>query len=220
MKQRIMAIISSKLLAILSLFFIPIILTNCGETKETEEIERTIKFWHFWSEPNQQVALNKIIDKFEKEYNCTVETTELSWNDGKTKLFAAFNSKTAPDVIELGSDWISQFSSAGVLNKINQDSIPSDRFVSFSLEPSFWNKTFYAVPWLVDTRVLFYNIDLLKKAGLAELPPKSIGDMIHYAEKMNVKDVSYGFGCNGSDPHRLYKKLLYFFFHNCLNKIH
>lgn len=192
-------------------FSFALFLSSCENDESKELKEKKISFWHFWSEPNQQEALNQIIQQFEKEYNCKVETTELSWNDGKTKLFAAFNSKTAPDVLELGSDWVAQFSSAGVLQRINQDSIPTTRFVRFSLEPSYWDNTFYAVPWLVDTRVLFYNIDLMKKAGLDSIPPASISEMIEYSKKIaSIKD-AYGFGCNGSDPHRLYKKLLYFF---------
>ena len=193
------------------LFSFAFFLSSCETDESKDQKERKISFWHFWSEPNQQEALNQIIEQFEKEYDCKVETTELSWNDGKTKLFAAFNSKTAPDVLELGSDWVAQFSSAGVLQRIDQDSIPTSRYVKFSLEPSYWDNTFYAVPWLVDTRVLFYNIDLMKKSGLDTIPPRSISEMIKYSKKIStIKDV-YGFGCNGSDPHRLYKKILYFF---------
>jgi len=201
----------SKVVIIFALALFTFFLTNCSEDNSTVNQNQKISFWHFWSEPNQQLALNSIIDQFEKEYNCKVERTELSWNDGKTKLFAAFNSKTSPDVLELGSDWVAQFSSADVLQRIDINKIPTSRFVPFSLEPSFWDNTFYAVPWLVDTRVLFYNIDLLKKAGLTGEPPKTIQEMIDQAMKISSIDGVYGFGCNGSDPHRLYKKLLYLF---------
>jgi acyl carrier protein len=37
----------------------------------------------FQSEPNQKKALMEIIAEFEKEYDCKIMTTELSWNDGK-----------------------------------------------------------------------------------------------------------------------------------------
>jgi multiple sugar transport system substrate-binding protein len=202
---------TNKIIVVFTLTIIAFILTNCFDDDPSVNEERKISFWHFWSEPNQQLALNSIIDQFEKEYNCKVERTELSWNDGKTKLFAAFNSKTAPDVLELGSDWVAQFSSSDVLQRINSDSIPTSRFVPFSLEPSFWDNTYYAVPWLVDTRVLFYNINLLKRSGLSGEPPKTIHEMIDQAMKINALNGVYGFGCNGSDPHRLYKKLLYLF---------
>ncbi len=172
---------------------------------------KTIKFWHFWSEPNQRKVMNDLIQKFEKENNCNVEVVELSWNDGKTKLFAAFNSNTAPDVLELGSDWIAQFSSAGVLDEMNIDSMNLSNFIEFSLEPSKWGGKFYATPFIVDTRVLFYNKDLMKEAGLSENPPLTFNQLLDYSEKISLINGKYGWGANTSDPHRLYKKIIPFF---------
>lgn len=186
------------------------ILSSCGEGKLQDE--KTIKFWNFWSEPYQKEALDSIIMDFEKEYGCKVEVTQLSWNDGKTKLFAGFNSGTAPDVLELGSDWVAQFSASDVLEKLPADTMEIERFVDFSKQPSYWNGNLYAIPWIVDTRVLFYNKELIRKVGIPVLPPETIDELIFLAHRINNlgSDV-YGWGANGSDPHRLYKKIMYFF---------
>ncbi len=194
----------SLLTLLLLIIFINI---SCNNNKS----DKTIKFWHFWSEPNQRAVMNDLISKFEKENDCKVEVVELSWNDGKTKLFAAFNSKTAPDVLELGSDWIAQFSSAGVLAELNQDSMNLNNFIEFSLEPSIWNSKYYAVPFIVDTRVLFYNKDLMQAAGLNETPPETFSQLLDYSEKISFLEGKYGWGANTSDPHRLYKKIIPFF---------
>ncbi len=187
-----------------------LIFFSCKETDTPQE--RKITFWNFWSEPYQAQALDSIIAEFEAEHNCTVEVTRLSWNDGKTKLFAAFNSKTAPDVLELGSDWVAQFSSSGVLAEMPPDSMNIDNFVEFSKEPSFWQTKLYAVPWIVDTRVLFYNKELMEKAYIPPKAPVTIKEMLEAAKKINNpgKEI-YGWGANGSDRHRLYKKIMYFF---------
>lgn len=176
---------------------------------------KTIRFWHFWSEPTQKEALKKVIAEFEKQYDCTVELTDLSWNDGKTKLFAAFNSNTAPDVIELGSDWVAQFSSAGVLENLSDDTINFDRFADFAKAPALYQGDIYALPWVVDTRVMFYNKGLLRKAGLPITPPATMDELLRAAEQINrLGDGVYGFGANGDDQHRLYKKILPFFWSN------
>jgi hypothetical protein len=47
-----------------------------------------------------------------------------------------FSSKNHPDVVELGSDWLAQFSSAGVLDIISMDSVDFSRFLDFSLPPA------------------------------------------------------------------------------------
>ncbi|MFW5701382.1 MAG: extracellular solute-binding protein, partial [Bacteroidota bacterium] len=188
-------------------FFIIIILAaGCGEKNKPED--KTVKFWHFWSEPYQKRALDSLIARFERETGIEVETTELSWNDGKTKLLAAFNSGTAPDVLELGSDWVAQFSSAGVLAALDQDSAEIGKYLEFARAPGYWDGSLYAIPWVVDTRVLFYNKALMRKAGLGEELPATLDKLLNYSRKINVIDGVYGFGANGSDPHRLYKKIV------------
>ncbi|OGU58457.1 MAG: hypothetical protein A2X64_08600 [Ignavibacteria bacterium GWF2_33_9] len=200
-----------KLLTITLIIAGIVYLQGCGENKDDD---KTITFWHFWSEPNQRAVIDSIIAVFEKENHCKVKVTELSWNDGKTKLMAAFNSKTAPDVLELGSDWVAQFSSAGVLLELPKDSMNFDRFVEFSKAPSLWESKLFALPWVVDTRVLFYNKDLQSKAGYRQVPPVSFNEILDQAPAINSLPDVYAFGANGSDAHRLYKKVVTFLWSN------
>jgi ABC-type glycerol-3-phosphate transport system substrate-binding protein len=211
--------ISRSLRFLLPAFLSLVILSGCGsDSKPDAAANRTITLAHFWSEPTQKKALEEQIAAFEKAHpGVKVELTELSWNDGKTKLLAAFNSNTAPDVIELGSDWVAQFSAAGVL--ADQDAIgrPSTLKVSETLRaPGLWGGKVYARPWVVDTRVLFINTGLLASAGVdTTVMPATWQDVLVGAEKVRRKGTEfYGFGANGPDPHRLYKKILPFFWSN------
>ncbi len=189
-----------------------LIFLNSCDKKDESVSDKTIKFWHFWSEPNQKGIIKSLVEEFEKENNCKVELSELSWNDGKTKLFAAFNAGNAPDVIELGSDWVAQFSSAGVLSEWTNQDIHFDKFVDFSIEPTIWNNKYYCVPWVVDTRVLFYNKSLINENGLKKIESGNISydDVVELARLANNNN-TYGWGANGSDRHRLYKKIVSMF---------
>jgi ABC-type glycerol-3-phosphate transport system substrate-binding protein len=182
---------------------------NADAPEKNADGKNVLKFWHFWSEPTQRKAIQEIVKGFEEKYDCDVQLTELSWNDGKTKLLAAFNSGMAPDVIELGSDWIPQFSSTGVLKDLS-GIIDPNKYVEFALPTASWNGKVYAAPWTIDTRVLFFNKDLLQKAGLPASAPATIDEMLAAAEKIQAAsgEKVYGFGANGADPHRLYKKIL------------
>lgn len=201
-----------KLYRLILLFFVVkmITLVGCTSEKKAENTEvKSIQFWHFWSEPYQKKVLDKIIKEFETKTGITVETTELSWNDGKTKLFAAFNSKTAPDVLELGSDWVAQFSSEGVLYSIPSEKVEMSSFIDFSLEPCYWDSQIYSLPWVVDTRVLFVNQELLSKKGITLDSPFSVNKMLEYSESVNeFSEEIYGYGATGPDKHRLYKKII------------
>lgn len=188
------------------------LVAGCGGN-QTKDEAATITFWHFWSEPSQEKALKELIAEFEAKEHCTVKATSLSWGDGKTKLLAAFSANKAPDALELGSDWVAQFSSAGVLRPWSS---PQDRtkYAAFAIPPAMFGGKQYALPWVVDTRVLFYNKGLLKKAGLPDIAPQTMSQMLAAAEKIQELDGVDGFGANGSDPHRLYKKFLPFVWGN------
>ena len=194
---------------ILLVIIIAITLISCNDEKVN--YINTIKFWHFWSEPYQVKVIDSLVKKFEEKHNVKVELTELSWNDGKTKLFAAFSSNTAPDVLELGSDWVAQFSSAGVLDEWKKEEANIEKFIDFSTAPSYFNNKIYALPWIVDTRVLFYNEQLLYKVSGKVEPPTSFDSLLILSERINNIENHYGFGANGSDKHRLYKKIVSMF---------
>ncbi len=180
--------------------------SGCGGGGAAERDAHVVRFWHFWSEPGQKKALEELVREFEQSRNVKVELTELSWNDGKMKLQAAFNSGAPPDVIELGSDWVAQFSSAGVLMQLPGDARSVGRFVPYSLAPATWNNRIYAYPWTIDTRVLYVNLAALESIGV-DTPPSTLDDVADVAERLQAKG-TFGWGANGADAHRLYKKIL------------
>lgn len=191
----------------------------CGKSNSDKPVsQHTITFWHFWSEPRQEAALKSVISAYESAHpGVTIQMTALSWNEGKTKLLAAFNSGVVPDVVELGSDWVAQFSSSGVLADLTADlAADTTRFISSSLAPALWDGKIYAAPWVVDTRVLFYNKDLMLRAGLdSSVAPATWSDLESACEKISkLGGGVFGFGANAADAHRLYKKVLPFFWAN------
>lgn len=185
---------------------------SCTSNNKSATNTATIRFWHFWSEPNQRTVIRELIAQFERSHNTTVELTELSWNDGKAKLQAAFNSGSPPDVIELGSDWIAQFSSAGVLMPLPSTATVVQQYEPYTLMPAMWDGKLFAYPWTVDTRVLFVNKDLLAASGWKGAIG-TVEQMLQAAEMVKEHGAD-GFGANGADAHRLYKKILPFIWTN------
>jgi multiple sugar transport system substrate-binding protein len=178
-----------------------------------------LRFWHFWSEPAQRALMDTLIQGYLSENpGARVDVEELSWKDGKTKLMIGFNSKTAPDVLELGSDWVPQFASSGVLLDIKdiadlQQSLSSGP--GYALEPGLYQGKVYAAPWLLDTRVMFINDSLVAAAGV-EPSMNLLTDwnaMMSLGQKIQSTGAK-GIGVNGSDAHRLYKKILPYMWSN------
>ena len=53
------------------------------------------------------------------QYDIEIEMTELTWNNGHEKIVTGFASGRAPDVLELGSDWVPEFAKNGVLRDVS-----------------------------------------------------------------------------------------------------
>lgn len=202
-----------KIIFIYLISFLSLLILSCAKQENGKTV---LDFWQFWTDPQVKPTLMEIIQQFEKENpEIKINLTDLTWSEGHEKIVVAFASGTAPDILELGSDWVPEFSSQDVLLDVTSDAekIQQD-FLMW--EPVFYKGRIYGFPWLLDTRVLFYNKDLMKKAGLdPEKPPLNWKELLSYCQKINqLKPKAYGFGANSAERHRLYKKFLPFFWGN------
>lgn len=182
--------------------FILLLLCHCAPVRESS----TLRWWHFWSEPYQKPTITALIDEFEKSNpDIKIDASELTWQSGHDKIVTAFASGRDPDVVELGSDWVYEFAARGVLRDItvDADSVIDD---FYGWEPAEWNGKYFAFPWLLGTRALFVNTDLITD---------SISDwtgLMNAVRSAHRPDEGrYGFGNTKREPHQLYKKILPFF---------
>jgi multiple sugar transport system substrate-binding protein len=202
-----------KIIFIFPVIFLILLFSSCAQQREYKII---LEFYQFWTDPAVKPTLLQMIDDFEKENpGIKINLTDLTWSEGHEKIVVAFASGTAPDIIELGSDWVPEFSSQDVLLDVTSEA----KLIQDSLlmwEPVMYKDKFYGFPWILDTRVLFYNKELMKKTDLdPERPPLTWDELLSYSQKINqLKPKAYGFGANSAERHRLYKKFLPFFWGN------
>jgi multiple sugar transport system substrate-binding protein len=197
----------------LILAFTLLLALSCGR-KPSDKI--TISWWQFWTDPDVRPVIQEIVRNFEQDHpNVAVELVDLTWADGHDKIAVAFSTNAAPDLVELGSDWVPEFASAGVLLNIASavDTLLSNYLM---WEPGEANNGVYAMPWFLGTRVLFVNRQLVTQAGFN--PNDTIKDWPELLEvSAAVNDLGsdiYGFGSNAAERHRLYKKFLPFLWAN------
>jgi multiple sugar transport system substrate-binding protein len=170
----------------------------------------TIHWWQFWTDPSIKPTITEMVAEFERANpDIKVELTDLTWANGHEKIVIAFASGAGPDVVELGSDWIAQFAANGQLADI------TDFIVDDSAEFQGWSMAtyqgkVYAKAWILGTRVLFANRDLLIKAGFdSSWVPITWQELKQAALKIRrLGPDIYGWGSNTAEKHRLYKKFL------------
>lgn len=192
---------------------LPCLLISCGGEKPQQV---TISWWHFWTDANIRPTIEQLVKEFETAHpGVTVELVDLTWADGHDKIAIAFSSGSAPDVVELGSDWVPEFSSTGHLLNLT-DRVDSIRDEYLMWEPAEFKDSVYAFPWILGTRVLFVNEDLMQRAGFDSLyRPRNWNQLLGASRAISTKAPgAYGFGSNSAERHRLYKKFLPFLWSN------
>lgn len=186
---------------LLSLFLLAL---SCGRPQEAQ----TLRWWHFWAEPYQKPVVQELIREFESQHKgVTIEASELTWQSGHDKIATAFAANRAPDVVELGSDWIYEFASRSVLRDVTQE---TDALLAShdGWALSTLNGRRYAYPWLLGTRALFVNRRLVPDADSIRTWPQLLR-AVQSAHR--PEEERYGFGSTKREPHQLYKKFLPFF---------
>ena len=153
---------------------IAVLLTGCGKKesakKGTENV--TLKMWVMPNSSKPKEDMEKLIAPFLKANpNIKVQMEVLDWGSAWTKISTAATSGDAPDLVQIGSTWISQFSAMGAF--LNIDDLAAElggeeTFVNGTWEYSkpVFSGEVTSLPWIVDVRPLFYRTDVFAQAGV------------------------------------------------------
>ena len=136
-----------------------------------------------WAMGNEGVHLQTLADAFMTENpGVKVSVTPVDWGQAVAKLQTGIAGNQTPDVSQMGTDMMGQFAATGALEPVPANFEPGTFF------ESAWNTgvvdgTVYAVPWNVETRLLYYRTDIAEKAGITA-PPATWDDLKAMAKAM------------------------------------
>jgi multiple sugar transport system substrate-binding protein len=107
------------------------------------------------------------------------------------KIIAASRGGKAPDVAQsFSADNSGAFCSSGawidLASYMERDGISEEIFPPAPRSYTQYEGTRCALPMLADAYGLYYNTDMLEKAGL-DGPPKTVSELVEYAKKLTVK---------------------------------
>lgn len=167
---------------LVSFVLLIIISSGCSEKPHYTEIE----FWAMGIEGEKASELARL---FEAENpDIKVNINQIPWTAAHEKLMTAFASETLPDVFQLGNTWIPEFRALDALESLDgyiADSrvIKRSEYFEGIWETNLLENSTLGIPWYVDTRVLFYRSDLLKKAGFNS-SPRTWNDLYFQSQKI------------------------------------
>ena len=136
---------------------------------------------------------NDLYATLTNDFNASQDEIEIEWrglpfDDLVNESLRAFATGQAPDVISLDNPDFALFSSRGAMLDITDrvaksDVIDTSVFYEGPLASASWDGKLYGVPKATNTIALFYNKDLLTKAGVE--PPKTWDELLEAARKLN-----------------------------------
>ena len=111
------------------------------------------------------------VAKFEAENpGVKLNLDVVSWNDVYTEVSTRISNKKAPDILNI--DVFADYAAEGLLMPVSEycpEELYGDFFPQF-IAQSVLDGTVWAVPDLASARALYYNVDLLKEAGVDKVP--------------------------------------------------
>ncbi|MFC6885553.1 MULTISPECIES: extracellular solute-binding protein [Actinomadura] len=170
--------------------------SGCGKgssSKGDDSDGKTIKFVAAIYSDNTKPFWDSLIKDFEAKnsgYKVQLEMVDWTQMDAKVKTYV--QTKQVPDVLNYNS--FSDFARDGLIYKASEVVSPQvlgDFTPTFTAQAKY-NGEQYGLPFISSARLLFYNKDLLKKAGIAE-PPKTWAEVKADAQKIKSKG-STGYG--------------------------
>src|SRR5690606_32517568 len=115
--------------------------------------------------------LRPVLDEFEAANpGIRVAAEQLPWDRGFERVLLSLATRRPPGVCELGMTWLAPFAQEDVLLDLT-DALSSSAAERTLVEASTFNGKLYAAPWMVGTRLFFYNRQMLRDAGYPKAEP-------------------------------------------------
>ncbi|KZE88520.1 sugar ABC transporter substrate-binding protein [Microbacterium sp. TNHR37B] len=144
-----------------------------------------------WAMGEEGENLGDFSESFTKANpDAKITVTTIPWADVMTKYQTAVAAGTVPDAIMIGSSLLPSMVAAGGLAPVPDGVVDESTLNPTAAESTQVDGASYAVPWYVETRVLYYRSDLAEKAGLSA--PTSWEELTDFAKGFTDAGAAHG----------------------------
>lgn len=193
--QRSLSLAAAVLLTVTSSGF------SSGVSEVSAQEGEPVTFWYMGDGTEH---VQPILDAFTEETGIEVSVQSIPWGSAHDRLLTSVASGDGPDVVQMGTTWMAEFSDAGALMDIteyveNSEALNPDNFFEGNVQTNVFDEKYYGVPWYTETRALYYRTDLLEEVGYSEAPA-TWEELKDAAVKLSERgDNMYGFNVDGAD---------------------
>jgi multiple sugar transport system substrate-binding protein len=201
------------MLLITLLAAVPLFATGKKESGAAAGAPVAITYWTSHTPPDS-ITLNEMVATYNKANpNVQVQFVQVPGSETDVaKLMTAVRGGTGPDVYMLDRFTVAQRAAAGVLEDLTdliakKDPNLSAKYLSFAWQETQYKGHTYALPFDTDSRVLYYNKDMIKAAGFdpvmfdSSKGPLTLDQVKQVSQKIDKTDASGNYTQVGFIPY-------------------
>ncbi|MFS2087329.1 extracellular solute-binding protein [Paenarthrobacter nicotinovorans] len=184
-------------LAVAALVGLPLALSGCGSSSPASSSEAVteVSVMDYYNNEPDKSFIGDALTACGTKAGVTIKRETVPGKSLISKVLQQSSSKTLPDVLMLDNPDLQQIAATGALTPLADFKIGTDNFAEGVLSAGTYKDKVYGLAPTVNTIALFYNKDILDKAGVT--PPTTWDELKAAAAKLTAGD-QYGLAFNAN----------------------
>lgn len=144
-----------------------------------------ITFWAMNNAPSERNIpwMEQKAAEFEQETGIRVKFEEIGWGEAWQKITTAVTIGEGAHVMQVGTTWTPFFAGTGGLVELDiKDFGGRSAYMKANLTSTTLDGKYFGIPWIAETRVLFYNTQMFTQAGVE--PPQTWEELVTVGHKI------------------------------------
>ncbi|SHN42615.1 sugar ABC transporter substrate-binding protein [Cryptosporangium aurantiacum] len=168
---------------------LPLALAGCGGGGGSSGDSTSLRVLDYYNNDPDKPVYDRVLKACADENGLTIEREAVPGDTLIAKVLQQSSSRTLPDVLMLDNPDLQQIAATGALSPLSDYNLNADGYVPGVVAASTYEDKLYGLQPVTNTIGLFYNKDILAKAGVK--PPTTWAELRTAAKKL-TKGKQYG----------------------------
>lgn len=147
-----------------------------------------VTLWYYWENEGHQQAMNEMIEAYNQSQDqYKMKANYVPFTDFKKQLSIGASANELPDLVLLDSPDHASYASMGIFADLT-GKFDVDSYYEGPVASATYEDTLYGVPFGCNCLSLYYNVDMLKDAGIE--PPTTWDELKEAAQALTTESVT------------------------------
>lgn len=162
-------------------------LLSCASVVSAADTE-DVTLWYYWENEGHQQAMNEMIEAYNQSQDqYKMKANYVPFTDFKKQLSIGASANELPDLVLLDSPDHASYASMGIFADLT-GKFDVDSYYEGPVASATYEDALYGVPFGCNCLSLYYNVDMLKDAGIE--PPTTWDELKEAAQALTTESVT------------------------------